>query len=114
MHAIRECRFESKLRCISADGRVFTIDEGADAAEGKDGSPQASLQTDGVITAANSSQVSDGAAALVLASAKAVEQYKLVPMGASWPCRGWFRPGSDVRWTDPGLRQVLRRRVGSG
>ena len=43
---------------------------------------------DGVFTAGNSSQISDGAAALVLASKSAVERYKLVPLarviGGSW------------------------------
>jgi acetyl-CoA C-acetyltransferase len=43
---------------------------------------------DGVLTAGNSSQISDGAAALVLASSKAVEKYGLKPiakvLGASW------------------------------
>jgi acetyl-CoA C-acetyltransferase len=43
---------------------------------------------DGVLTAGNSSQISDGAAALVLASSKAVEKYGLKPiakvLGTSW------------------------------
>jgi acetyl-CoA acetyltransferase family protein len=38
------------------------------------------FQPGGVITAGNSSQVSDGAAALVLASARAVGRYNLLPM----------------------------------
>ena len=37
------------------------------------------FKEDGVITAANSSQISDGAAALLLASAKAVGRYNLAP-----------------------------------
>lgn len=44
--------------------------------------------SDGVLTAGNSSQLSDGAAMLVLASAKAVEQHNLKPvariLGSSW------------------------------
>ncbi len=43
---------------------------------------------DGVFTAGNSSQISDGAAALVLASGEAVERYKLKPLarviGGAW------------------------------
>lgn len=43
---------------------------------------------EGLLTAGNSSQISDGAAALVLASKKAVEQYNLKPiariLGGSW------------------------------
>ena len=36
-----------------------------------------SFDKDGVLTAGNSSQISDGAAALVLASEQAVERYEL-------------------------------------
>ncbi len=46
------------------------------------------FREDGVFTAGNSSQISDGAAALVLASQKAVERYGLKPLarvvGSSW------------------------------
>jgi len=83
MHAIQECRFESQIVPVSLpDGRVFTIDEGVRIPPDrvKMAALKPVFKPDGVITAANSSQVSDGAAALVLASAKAVEQYKLVPM----------------------------------
>ena len=37
------------------------------------------FKDDGVITAGNASQISDGAAALVLASARAVGRYNLTP-----------------------------------
>ena len=46
------------------------------------------FRDDGVFTAGNSSQISDGAAALVLASKSAVERYKLKPLarviGGAW------------------------------
>jgi acetyl-CoA C-acetyltransferase len=46
------------------------------------------FQPDGVLTAGNSSQLSDGAAALIVASASAVEQYELKPiakvLGGTW------------------------------
>ncbi|MBW4544453.1 MAG: thiolase family protein [Symplocastrum torsivum CPER-KK1] len=46
------------------------------------------FREDGVFTAGNSSQISDGAAALVLASARAVERYELKPLarvvGGAW------------------------------
>lgn len=49
---------------------------------------KAAFTEDGVFTAGNSSQISDGAAALVLASQTAVERYGLVPLarviGGSW------------------------------
>lgn len=47
-----------------------------------------SFRPDGVLTAGNSSQITDGAAALILASQAAVEQYGLTPLakvlGGSW------------------------------
>ncbi|ACK68959.1 acetyl-CoA acetyltransferase [Gloeothece citriformis PCC 7424] len=46
------------------------------------------FKKDGVLTAGNSSQISDGAAALVIASQKAIDQYGLKPLakilGGSW------------------------------
>ena len=39
-----------------------------------------SFRKDGVLTAGNSSQISDGAAALLLANEEAVERYKLQPI----------------------------------
>ena len=44
------------------------------------GSLRPSFRKDGVLTAGNSSQISDGAAALLLANEEAVERYKLQPI----------------------------------
>jgi len=68
------------------------------------------FKPDGVITAGNASQISDGAAALLLASAKAVGRYNLIPLA-----RIMARTvvGSDpVLMLDgpiPATRQVLQR-----
>lgn len=65
------------------DGRrLVSIDEGIrfDASLEKIGSLKPAFKEDGVITAANSSQISDGAAAVVLASGKAVQQSGLQPL----------------------------------
>jgi acetyl-CoA acetyltransferase family protein len=68
------------------------------------------FKTDGVVTAANASQISDGSAALVLASAKAVGAYNLSPM-ARIVTR--YVTGSDpVLMLDgpiPATRQALKR-----
>jgi acetyl-CoA acyltransferase len=68
------------------------------------------FKPDGVITAGNASQVSDGAAALLLASAKAVGRYNLTPL-ASLTARAVV--GSDpVLMLDgpiPATQQVLKR-----
>ncbi len=68
------------------------------------------FKVDGVITAGNASQISDGAAALVLASAKAVGRYNLTPL-ARLVAR--VVVGSDpVLMLDgpiPATRQVLKR-----
>jgi acetyl-CoA acetyltransferase family protein len=82
MHAIQEGYFESQVLPISLpDGRVVKVDEGVRMPP--DRAKMAALKPvfkeDGVITAGNSSQISDGCAALVLASARAVGRYNLLP-----------------------------------
>lgn len=65
---------------------------------------------DGVLTAGNSSQISDGAAALVLASAEAVERFGLKPMarllGSAWSAgETWRFPEAPI----PAVRKVLEK-----
>jgi acetyl-CoA acyltransferase len=82
MHAIQEGRFESQILPLERpDGRVVTTDEGVRMPPDRD--KMRALKTvfkeDGVVTAGNSSQISDGAAALLLASPEAVGRYNLTP-----------------------------------
>ncbi|MEJ2600452.1 MAG: thiolase family protein [Anaerolineales bacterium] len=82
MHAIQKGYFEDQILPITRpDGQVVCIDEGVRMPP--DRQKMASLQPvfrpQGVITAGNSSQVSDGAAALLLASPRAVGRYNLEP-----------------------------------
>ncbi len=82
MHAIQSGRFESQILPIPlADGRVVKVDEGVRMPpdQAKMAALKPVFKEDGVITAGNSSQISDGCAALVLASARAVGRYNLVP-----------------------------------
>ena len=73
------------------------------------------FRKDGVLTAGNSSQISDGAAALLLASAEAVEQYGLTPLaryvGGAWAAgEPWRFPEAPVpavhRLLDKAGRQI--------
>ena len=82
MNAIQAGFFESQILQVQRpDGRVVSQDEGVRIPPDRE--KMRSLRTvfkeDGVITAGNSSQVSDGAAALLLASPRAVGRYNLVP-----------------------------------
>jgi len=83
MQAIRNGYFENQILPISlSDGRVVKIDEGVRMPPNREkiASLQPVFKPDGVVTAANASQISDGSAALVLASAKAVGAYNLTPL----------------------------------
>ena len=69
-------------RAIKADTRTIDADEGPRADTSAEG--LAKLRTvfkaGGSVTAGNSSQMSDGAAALMLASEKAIKEYNLTPI----------------------------------
>lgn len=113
MQAIQNGYFESQILPITlSDGRVIKIDEGVRMPPNREkmGSLQPVFKPDGVVTAANASQISDGCAGLVLASAKAVGAYNLTPL-ARIITR--YVTGSDpVLMLDgpiPATRQVLKR-----
>ncbi len=83
MHAIQNGYFVDQiLPIVRPDGECVQVDEGVRMPP--DRARMAALQPvfkpDGVITAGNSSQVSDGAAAVVLASSRAVGAYNLSPL----------------------------------
>jgi acetyl-CoA acyltransferase len=82
MHAIQNGYFESQILPVTRpDGQVVCVDEGVRMPP--DRQKMAVLppvfRPQGVITAGNSSQVSDGAAAILLASPRAVGRYNLEP-----------------------------------
>ncbi len=85
--ATEEGRFEAEIIPIQVPNdetgpREVRIDEGIrfDASLEKMATLKPAFKEDGVITAGNSSQISDGAAAVVVASAEAVRQYDLKPL----------------------------------
>jgi acetyl-CoA acetyltransferase family protein len=82
MHAIQNGFFTEQILPITRpDGVQVARDEGVRMPpdRGKMGTLKPVFREGGMITAANSSQISDGSAALVLASPKAVGRYNLAP-----------------------------------
>jgi acetyl-CoA acyltransferase len=113
MNAIQNGYFDSQILPVTlSDGRVIKVDEGVRMPPNREkmAALQPVFKPDGVVTAANASQISDGSAALVLASAKAVGAYNLSPL-ARIVTR--YVTGSDpVLMLDgpiPATRQALRR-----
>ena len=113
MQAIQKGYFESQILPVAlSDGRVIKIDEGVRMPPNREkmASLQPVFKPDGVVTAANASQISDGSAAVVLASAKAVGAYNLTPM-ARIVTR--YVTGSDpllmLDGPIPATRQALKR-----
>jgi len=112
--AAEACRFGREIVPVEVKTRkgveVVSKDEGV--------RPETTLESlaalrpafrkDGVLTAGNSSQISDGAAALLLASGEAVEKYGLKPMarilGSSWAAgEPWRFPEAPV----PAVKKLL-------
>ncbi len=113
MRAIQNGHFESQILPIQRpDGLTVTTDEGVRMPPDREKMENLKpvFKPDGVITAGNASQISDGAAALVLASPQAVGRYNLLPI-ARLVAR--HATGSDpVLMLDgpiPATRQVLKR-----
>ena len=82
-NAIRNGYFDEQILPVKLlNGEEFKVDQGVRFPPDRE--KMCSLKTvfkaDGVVTAANASQISDGAAALVLASPAAVGRYNLAPL----------------------------------
>jgi acetyl-CoA acyltransferase len=83
MAATQAGHFEAQILSVRLpDGREFSVDQGVRMPPDREriGALKPVFKEDGVVTAGNSSQISDGAAALVLASEKAVGRYNLTPL----------------------------------
>ena len=114
--AIREGQLKSQILPIPIyqNGKTVSVDQDQGVRMKPDRETMAALppvfRADGVITAGNSSQISDGAAAFLLASERGVQQQGLEPM-ARIVARSVI--GSDpVLMLDapiPATRQVLQR-----
>src|SRR5207253_2925050 len=82
LRAIEEGRFEGEIIPVSgADGGVFSRDEGPrpDTSLEKLGTLKPAFKPDGKVTAGNSSQISDGASALLIMSEEKANELGLRP-----------------------------------
>ena len=79
--ATREGRFAREILPIEINGQTITMDEGIrpNPDRAKMAALKPAFKENGVITAGNASQISDGAAAVVLASEATVKQHGLTP-----------------------------------
>jgi acetyl-CoA C-acetyltransferase len=80
--AWEEGRFDAEVLPVDTDGGTLDRDETfrVDSDPDKLARLKPSFQTDGTVTAGNSSQMADGAASVVVASAEAVEKHGLTPL----------------------------------
>lgn len=85
MQAIQGGRFKEQIVPVALpDGCPFDTDQGVRMPPDREkiGQLKPVFKEGGVVTAGNASQISDGAAALVLASARAVGRYNLLPLAS--------------------------------
>jgi acetyl-CoA acyltransferase len=83
MRAIQGGCFDSQILPIALpDGSLFVVDEGVRMPPDREkmATLKPAFQAEGVVTAGNSSQISDGSGALLLASSEAVARYNLTPL----------------------------------
>lgn len=98
---------------VKKETKVIDTDEGIrpDSSAASLGKLRPAFNSDGILTAGNSSQISDGAAALILASEKAIKEYGLKPiakvLGGSWAGGvTWRFPEYTVHATKKLLNQL--------
>lgn len=111
--AIRKGYFDGQILPINLpDGSQFKIDQGVRMPPDREKmvALKPAFKENGVITAANSSQISDGTAALLLASADAVGRFNLSPLAR---IKARFVLGSDpVLMLDapiPATKRILQK-----
>ncbi len=110
--ATAQGKFAAEVMPLSVGARAFSQDEGIrgdTTLEGLGALPPAFGEA-GVLTAGNSSQLSDGAAALVLASEAAVQRFGLTPLarilGSAWAA---VTPWRFVEGPIPAIRKLLHK-----
>jgi len=113
MYAMENCHFDSQIMpVVRQDGQTVSFDQGVRMPPDRDkmASLKPVFKDDGVVTAGNSSQVSDGAAAVLLASSQAVGRYNLSPMARL--VSRYVTASDPVLMLDapiPATREVLKR-----
>jgi acetyl-CoA C-acetyltransferase len=112
--ATEDGRFEDEIAPVEYETRsgpeTLTTDEGIRADTTAEGLSNLSpaFKKDGVLTAGNSSQISDGAAAMLLASADAIDAHGLTPLAKVH--RGGWSAGEAWRFPEapiPAVHNVL-------
>ena len=115
-NATEQCHFGDEIVPVEyrdrRETKTLDTDEGIRADTTTDGlaNLRPAFVEDGVLTAGNSSQISDGAAALMLASKEAVDEYGLTPiakvLGSSWAAgEPWRFPEAPL----PAVQRVVDR-----
>ena len=107
--------FEREIVPFKVNGDTYVADQGIrpDTSLEALGSLKPAFKPDGKITAGNSSQISDGAAAVLLMSREKADQLGLTAAGADRrPDDRRLRPGEDARGPDPGDRASSSKRNG--
>ena len=103
MTAIQNGFFNEQIIPVDLqDGRTMQVDEGVRQPPDRQkmGALRPVFELDGVVTAGNSSQISDGSSAVVLASPKIVGRYNLQPTSTCHkPLCNRFRSGLDAGWS---------------
>jgi len=79
--AAKDGRFDAEIVAVDTPAGPVTLDEGprADTTLDRLGKLRTVFRTDGIVTAGSSSPLSDGAAAIVVASEEAVRRHNLTP-----------------------------------
>lgn len=113
MHAMENCFFnEQILPVVRPDGQTVSYDQGVRMPPDREkmAALKPVFQEEGVITAGNSSQISDGASAVLLASTRAVGRHNLTPIGRL--VARYVTASDPVLMLDgpiPATREVLKR-----
>lgn len=95
--AIKEGLFKHEITPLNVKGNIIEIDEGPreDTTLEKLSTLPAVFKKGGTITAANASQISDGAAFVVLASKNALQEHHLKPIAK---ILGYSTSGMEPKW----------------
>jgi acetyl-CoA C-acetyltransferase len=114
--AIADGVLESEIEAVEIISRKGTVTVSIDEQPGQariDKIPQlrAAFKKDGTITAANASSISDGASALVLASAEAVAQNNLSPAARIMGVQSFAREPSEFTIAPIGAVQALLKKL---
>ena len=112
IEASRSGKFREEIASVNAHGTIFQLDEciREDTTLEKLAGLPSAFKKNGILTAGNSSKISDGAAALVVASAKKAAQMKIKPLAkiAGYASSGTL-PEDVMEAPIPAVRSLLKK-----